>query len=231
MNNIIVAKGLYKTYKSGNVEMEALRGVDLVIPQGSFACITGPSGHGKTTLLHLIGGLDRPTQGEIAIDGHQMSKMKDREIAALRGNKIGFVFQFFNLIQSLTSRENIEAAMMFTGASIKLHRDRARDLLAQVGLSDRGNSKPSELSGGQQQRVAIARALANNPEILLMDEPTGNLDSGNEKEILRLIQSLHSIGKTIVIVTHNPYIAKQADLVISLKDGKRAPPKVPRRIQ
>lgn len=221
MNDIIIkTENLVKTYNNGKVKTHALRGVSLGIPRGSFSCIIGPSGHGKSTLMHLIGGLDRPTEGRVFIDGLDITGLGNGELASLRAKKIGFVFQFFNLLQNLTGEENVEAAMMFSGMDGKAQRKRAKELLSLVGLSEKLNSKPSELSGGQQQRVAIARALANNPDILLMDEPTGNLDSESEAEVLGQIFKLHKEGKTIVIVTHNNEIAKRAEMIFKIRDGK-----------
>lgn len=221
MNDIIIkTENLVKTYNNGKVKTHALRGVSLGIPRGSFSCIIGPSGHGKSTLMHLIGGLDRPTEGRVFIDGLDITGLGNGELASLRAKKIGFVFQFFNLLQNLTGEENVEAAMMFSGMDGKAQRERAKELLSMVGLSEKFNAKPSELSGGQQQRVAIARALANNPDILLMDEPTGNLDSESEADVLDQIFRLHKEGKTIVIVTHNNEIAKRAEMIFKIRDGK-----------
>ncbi len=221
MNNIIVrTENLVKTYNTGKVKIFALKGVSLEIPRGSFSCIVGPSGHGKSTLMHLIGGLDRPTDGAVFIDGENISRFSNSSLAALRARKIGFVFQFFNLLQNLTARENVETAMMFAGTSGKAQIERASELLSVVGLEDKTEAKPSELSGGQQQRVAISRALANDPEILLMDEPTGNLDSESEAEVLDTIFKLHQKRKTVVIVTHNAEIAKKAEKVYTIKDGR-----------
>lgn len=223
MDNIIVKiENLVKTYYSGKVKTFALRGVSLEIPRGTFSCIVGPSGHGKSTLMHLIGGLDRPTDGAVFIDGEDIARLSNSSLAALRAQKIGFVFQFFNLLQNLTAQENVEAAMMFSGTSEKAQKEKAKELLSLVGLENKAHAKPSELSGGQQQRVAIARALANDPEMLLMDEPTGNLDSESEAEVLEAISHLHKKGKTIVIVTHNGEIAKKAEKVFRIKDGRLA---------
>lgn len=221
MNDMIVkTDNLVKTYNSSKVKTFALRGISLEIPRGSFSCIIGPSGHGKSTLMHLIGGLDRPTEGRVFIDGTDISALSSGDLAALRAKKIGFVFQFFNLLQNLTAAENVETAMMFAGSSEKAQKERAGQLLTLVGLGDKAKSKPSEMSGGQQQRVAIARALANDPEILLMDEPTGNLDSESEAEVLDAIFALHREGKTVVIVTHNNEIAKKAERVFEIRDGR-----------
>lgn len=217
---IIKTENLIKTYNTGKVKTFALRGVSLEIPRGSFSCIIGPSGHGKSTLLHLIGGLDRPSEGHVFIDGTDITGLSNSELARLRASKIGFVFQFFNLLPNLTAQENVETAMMFLKINEKTQKERAIKLLSLVGLSEKLSAKPSELSGGQQQRVAIARALANDPEILIMDEPTGNLDSGSEAEVLEAILKLHREGKTVVIATHNHEIAKKAEIVFEIKDGK-----------
>ena len=217
---IIKTRELTKSYMSGDVTTDALRGVTLEIQKGSFTAIVGPSGHGKSTLMHLFGGLDRPTSGEVFLDGTDIGSLDNSELARLRGEKIGFVFQFFNLLQGLTAKENIEVAAMLAGVSEKEQSERAVRLLAQVGLSEKAESKPSQLSGGQQQRVAIARALANDPAILLMDEPTGNLDSAAEAEVMKILQDLHAAGKTVIIVTHNNEIAKKAQHVICVRDGR-----------
>ena len=217
---IIKTENLIKAYNTGRVKTYALRGIGIEIPRGSFSCIIGPSGHGKSTLMHLIGGLDRPTEGRVFIDGADITGMNNSKLAELRAKKIGFVFQFFNLLQNLTAEENVETAMMFSGNRGGMQNGKARELLSLVGLSEKLRAKPSELSGGQQQRVAIARALANDPEILLMDEPTGNLDSESEAEILNQIFKLHKNGKTIVIITHNNEIAKKAEMVLKIKDGR-----------
>jgi len=221
MNKMIIrTENAAKSYTTGTVTTHALRGVTLGIPQGSFTCIVGPSGHGKSTLMHLIGGLDRPTGGAVFLDGCEISRLDSSSMAKLRAEKIGFVFQFFNLLQGLTAAENVEIAMMLAGIPEKEQASRALKLLALVGLADKADAKPSQLSGGQQQRVAIARALANDPAILLMDEPTGNLDSAAEGEVLAILRSLHASGKTIVIVTHNNEIAKTAENIIHVMDGR-----------
>jgi putative ABC transport system ATP-binding protein len=221
MNNMIIqTQNISKTYTSGTVTNHALRYVTLGIPKGSFTCIVGPSGHGKSTLMHLLGGLDRPTEGSVFLDDTEINQLNNSSLAKLRAQKIGFVFQFFNLMQSLTSKENIETAMMLAGIPKKKQAPRALDLLEMVGLAEKTDSKPNQLSGGQQQRVAIARALANDPDILLMDEPTGNLDSVAETGILNILHSQHRQGKTIIIVTHNNEIAKQAEQIINVKDGQ-----------
>ena len=218
---IIRTEDLRKTY-GGNAraKTDALKGVSMEIPGGSLSCIVGPSGHGKSTLLHLIGGLDKPSDGRVYIDGVDISGLSDGKLAEIRAKKIGFVFQFFNLLQSLTALENIQTAMMFNGVSKKEQKEKAERLLALVGLSDKASAKPSELSGGQQQRVSIARALANDPDILLMDEPTGNLDSESEVEVLSHIFDIQKTGKTVVIVTHNNELAKKAELLFEIRDGR-----------
>ena len=223
MNDAIIkTDNLIKTYNSTKVKTYALRGVNLEIPKGSFSCIVGPSGHGKTTLMHLIGGLDRPTEGHVFIDGLEITRLSRNRLAELRAKKIGFVFQFFNLLQNLTAEENVETALMFSETPEKEQKRKARELLSLLGLSDKLRAKPSELSGGQQQRVAIARALANDPEILLMDEPTGNLDTESQAEVLDHVLNLRKKGITIVIVTHNGEIAEKAETVFELRDGRLA---------
>ena len=220
MNNIIRTENLEKFYGKSTVKTHALKGVSLEIPRGSFSCIIGASGHGKSTLMHLIGGLDKPSAGNIFIDSVNISKLNDGKLSELRAKKIGFVFQFFNLLQNLTALENIQTSMMFGKIPAKEQKKKAEQLLELVGLSEKANAKPNELSGGQQQRVSIARALANAPEILLMDEPTGNLDSESEEEVLGHIFDIHKTGKTIVIVTHNNDLTKKADIVFEIRDGK-----------
>ncbi|MBE2888442.1 ABC transporter ATP-binding protein [Geobacter anodireducens] len=219
---IIRTENLTKTYGSGQVTTHALRGVSLEIPRGAFCAIVGPSGHGKSTLMHLVGGLDRPSAGQVAVDGIELAGLANSDLARLRAEKIGFVFQFFNLLGSLTAEENVAAAMMFAGIPEKRQKERARELLELVGLEEKLGALPRQLSGGQQQRVAIARALANDPDILLMDEPTGNLDSAAEAEVLAAVAELHRQGKTVVIVTHNPEIARQAQMVVEIRDGRLA---------
>jgi putative ABC transport system ATP-binding protein len=220
MNNAIIRTvHAAKNYTSGDITTTALKDVSLEIAQGSFTCIIGPSGHGKSTLMHLVGGLDRPTGGTVTIGGVEISRIPNRELARLRGERIGFVFQFFNLLPGLSARENVEVAMMLAGVPEKEQLLRAQSLLAQVGLADKADARPGQLSGGQQQRVAIARALANDPDILLLDEPTGNLDSVAEAEVLDLLQSLHRQGKTVVVVTHSDEVAKRAERIIRVKDG------------
>lgn len=220
MNEMIIRTDkATKRYRSGDLDTDALRGVTMAIPKGSFTCIVGPSGHGKSTLMHLIGGLDRPSDGSVFLGEVEINRLDNNSLAELRSRKIGFVFQFFNLLQGLTAAENIECALMLAGVPASEHRSRAVELLSMVGLADRAGYRPSQLSGGQQQRVAIARALANNPDILLMDEPTGNLDSQAEAEVMDLLMQLNNRGTTVVIVTHNDAIAAKASQVIRVRDG------------
>jgi len=216
---IIQTKDLEKIY-GDKAKTHALKKLNLNIPKGSFSCIVGPSGHGKSTALQIIGGLDRPTSGQVLVDDVDISALNDNELAQIRGQKIGFVFQFFNLLENLNALENIQMAMMFTKTGSKASKKRALELLELVGLADKAGAKPNELSGGQLQRIAIARALANEPDILLMDEPTGNLDSQSEKEIMECILQIHKSGKTVVIVTHSTDIAAQAELLFEIRDGQ-----------
>jgi putative ABC transport system ATP-binding protein len=218
-NWIIRTENLEKTY-GNKVKTHALKGVSIKIPKASFSCIIGPSGHGKSTLLQLIGGLDKPTNGQVFIEGVDISQVSDNKLSEIRGEKIGFVFQTFNLLENLTAKENIQTAMMFGNKNYKSMNNRALELLDMVGLADKASSKPSQLSGGQLQRVAIARSLANDPSILLMDEPTGNLDSQSEEDVMEHILNIHKTGKTIVFVTHSRDIAKKAELVFEIRDGQ-----------
>ena len=223
MSDIIIrTENVEKIYGKGSVKTHALKGVSLEIPKGSFSCIIGPSGHGKSTLMNLLGGLDRPTKGSIIVDGTDITKLSGSALAQMRAEKIGFVFQFFNLLANLTALENVEIAMMFgrSASGRNEQRQKAKELLELVGLPQKANAKPNELSGGQQQRVAIARALANDTDILLLDEPTGNLDSQAEGEVLEHIFKIHKSGKTVLIVTHNNELAKKADILFEVRDGK-----------
>ena len=210
---------LQKTYMLGKVPIEALRGVDLRVEKGDFLAILGPSGSGKSTLLNMIGALDKPTEGKVFIEGVDISTLDDNGLADLR-QKIGFVFQFFNLIPRLTARGNVELPMAIPGLDKKKRRKRAEELLETVGLKERVNHKPAELSGGERQRVAIARALANNPKFLLMDEPTGNIDSETSKEIMELVIRLNKEkGVTTIVITHDQSISSQAKRKVQMLDG------------
>jgi putative ABC transport system ATP-binding protein len=218
MATIVEAVDLKKTYMLGKVPVEALQGVNLKVESGDFLAVLGPSGSGKSTLLNLIGALDKPTAGTLLIDGVDVSTLKDNQLADLR-RRVGFVFQFFNLIPRFTARDNVELSMSIAGMSREERRKNAEELLETVGLKDRMNHKPAELSGGEQQRVAIARALANNPRFLLMDEPTGNIDSKTASEIMRLIKSLNEKGVTIIMVTHDQRLAREAKRTVQMFDG------------
>lgn len=216
---IIRTEKLTKIYENGYSTV-ALQDVDLEIPRGSLSCIMGPSGHGKSTLLHLLGGLDRPTSGKVYLDDLDLTAMDSNRLAELRCRRIGFVFQFFNLLPVLTVLENVEIALMLAGTPPRDQQERARKLLALMGLEDKLRARPNQLSGGQRQRVAVARALANDPDILLMDEPSGNLDSKSEQELLQHIQKVNQQGKTVVIVTHSPTVAAVAQRIYHIRDGK-----------
>jgi putative ABC transport system ATP-binding protein len=216
---IIEALDLKKTYMLGKVPVEALRGVNLQIKAGEFVSILGPSGSGKSTMLNLIGALDKPTSGKLLIDGVDISTLNDNQLAELR-LKIGFVFQFFNLIPRLTARDNVELAMSIADLNKQKRRERAIELLETVGLKERMNHKPAELSGGQQQRVAIARALSNSPKFLLLDEPTGNVDSKTAREVIEIIHKLNiEKGVSIVMVTHDEKLAHEAKRTVRMIDG------------
>jgi putative ABC transport system ATP-binding protein len=219
---LIETVDLWKTYIMGAEEIHALRGVSIQIERGEYVAIMGPSGSGKSTLMNLIGCLDTPSKGSYLLNEKQVSQMNDNELARIRNEDIGFVFQTFNLLPRASALANVELPMVYAGASAKVRRERARASLTAVGLGDRMDHKPNELSGGQRQRVAIARALVNNPSILLADEPTGNLDSATSEEIMALFQRLHADGQTIILVTHEPDIAAHAHRQIMLKDGKVA---------
>jgi putative ABC transport system ATP-binding protein len=215
---VIVTKNLIKTYPMGKIQVEALRGVSLDVRRGEVISIMGPSGSGKSTLINLLGCLDRPTSGEYILDGETVSRLSDNQLAVIRNRKVGFVFQSFNLLPRVSAMENVELPLRYSG--MNHHRQRARQALEAVGLSDRMKHRPSELSGGQQQRVAIARALVNDPAIVMADEPTGNLDSKSGREIMELLLSLNrERGMTVIIVTHDPAIASQTQRVIRLHDG------------
>ena len=219
VTTIVEAVDLKKTYMLGKVPVNALRGVNLKVESGDFLAILGPSGSGKSTLLNLIGALDKPTEGNMLIEGVDVSTLNDNQLADLR-RRIGFVFQFFNLIPRFTARENVELSMAIAALSKADRRKRAEDLLEIVGLRERMNHKPAELSGGEQQRVAIARALANNPKFLLMDEPTGNIDSKTASEIIGLIKGLNEEkAVTIIMVTHDQRLAGQSKRIVQMFDG------------
>jgi len=217
---LIELREVWKTYRMGKVEVHALRGVSLALEEGEFLAVMGPSGSGKSTLMHLMGCLDLPTRGAILFEGADISGLKGAELAEIRGKKIGFVFQTFNLVHTLTALENVELPMVFQGATRSMRRARAAELLERLGLADRLNHRPNELSGGEQQRVAIARALANDPKLVLCDEPTGNLDSATGRSILETLRSLNEEGRTVVLVTHDPEAAAYAKWRVQLRDGQ-----------
>ncbi|MEZ4593976.1 MAG: ABC transporter ATP-binding protein [Chloroflexota bacterium] len=217
---IIVVDNIHKSYLMGKEAVPALRGVSLEIQKGEFVCLMGPSGSGKTTLLNVVGGLDEPSRGHLIVDGQNLVSLNENELARLRLEKMGFIFQNYNLLANFTAQENVEAPMVLANVPRKERQERATKLLERVGLGDRTHHYPSELSGGQQQRVAIARALANNPPILIGDEMTGDLDSETGFAIMRLIKELNEEGMTIVFVTHDPRMAEFAGRTVELQDGK-----------
>lgn len=209
-----------KVYKMGKVDVEALRGIDLEIEEGEYVAVLGPSGSGKSTLMHIIGCLDRPTSGRYYLDGREVSRLSPSQLAEIRNTKVGFVFQSFNLLPHATALENVELPMIYRRMRAKERKKRAKMLLDMLGLGERASHRPSELSGGEQQRVAIARALANDPQILLADEPTGNLDSKSGEEVVKMFDDLWRQGRTIVVVTHDPAVAERAERIVRLLDGR-----------
>ncbi|MGR6923342.1 ABC transporter ATP-binding protein [[Actinomadura] parvosata] len=220
MSAVVKTVNLVKIYQDGAVPVPAVRGVDLQVEPGEFVAIMGPSGSGKSTLVHMLGGLDARTSGEIWLDGKRVDTLSESAWALLRRKKIGFVFQFFNLVANMTVGDNVELPALLAGASPKVARERRESLLAALNLTDRADAAPAQLSGGEQQRVALARALANEPSLLLADEPTGNLDSRNTRDVLRLLSEVHKEGQTIVMVTHDARVASLADRLVSLFDGE-----------
>ncbi|HEY3717375.1 MAG TPA: ABC transporter ATP-binding protein [Jatrophihabitantaceae bacterium] len=216
---VIELDAVRKVYSTGAMEVEALRGVSLSIEQGEYVAIMGPSGSGKSTLMHILGCLDVPTSGEYRLAGEDVGAMDEIDLAEVRNRRIGFVFQQFNLLASLTAQRNVELPLSYAGVSRERRRRRAREALERVGLGDRVEHRPGELSGGQQQRVAVARALVTDPALLLADEPTGNLDSTASEDVLRLFDELHRQGRTVVLITHEAEIAEHAARVIRIRDG------------
>jgi putative ABC transport system ATP-binding protein len=217
---VISLRDVHKVYRSGSLEVEALRGVSLDITPGEFVAVMGPSGSGKSTLMHILGCLDVPTSGSFHLAGDDVSAMSEDELADIRNRRIGFVFQQFNLLPSLSAWRNVELPLAYAGVHRHERRRRAVAALEQVGLGDRVEHRPGELSGGQQQRVAFARALVTEPALILADEPTGNLDSVSTTDVLALLAELHSAGRTIVLITHEPDVAAQAKRVVRLRDGQ-----------
>ena len=218
---VIKLEDVWKVYQLGKVELVALKGVNLDVNRGAFVTIMGPSGSGKSTLLNVIGALDVPTKGKVYLKGQDISKMSESQLSQLRGKTIGFVFQEFNLLPNLDALENVTLPMVFQGSSLEERNKRGKELLVSVGLGDRIYHQPAELSGGERQRVAIARAFANNPEMVIADEPTGNLDSVTGKKIMEVLTDFHKKeGKTIVVVTHDPHIADYSEEIVNIKDGQ-----------
>ena len=223
MNDLVIQiRDLERSYVMGAETVHALRGVSLEIRRNEYVAIMGPSGSGKSTMMNLIGCLDTPSQGEYWLNGQEVSRMPDDALARVRNREIGFVFQTFNLLPRASALANVELPLVYAGVSARVRRERARTALTRVALGDRMDHRPNELSGGQRQRVAIARALVNEPAILLADEPTGNLDSTTSEEIMKVFESLHRQGQTIIMVTHEPDIAAHAERVIVLRDGRVA---------
>jgi putative ABC transport system ATP-binding protein len=217
--HLISMSQVRKAYTTGKVTFEALKGVDFHVNKGEFVAIVGPSGSGKSTMMNIIGCLDIPTDGEYKLDGVMVNTLNSNQLADIRNQKIGFVFQAFNLLPYATAYENIEVPLLFAKANGKQRRDRIMELLNRVGLAEKINNKPTEMSGGEMQRVAIARALANDPEVILADEPTGNLDTASGKGIVDLFHEMWKAGKTIIIITHDMNIARQTSRILKLKDG------------
>jgi len=219
VEKLVILRGITKTYKTGNVASQILKGIDLEVEEKEFLAIMGVSGSGKSTLLNIIGLLDKPDSGTYILDGQEVSKLSKNELAYIRNRKIGFVFQAFHLVPWATALENVLMPLLYRGSFKKEDEDRALQLLTRLGLEKRINAKPSELSGGEQQRVAIARALITKPKLLLADEPTGNLDSKSSQEVMKIFKELNEEGLTIIMVTHDPEIAKFAQKIKIIKDG------------
>lgn len=218
--SLITIRGLRKSYQMGREQVHALDGVDLQIRSGSFTAVMGPSGSGKSTLLYLLGGLDRPTAGQIQVNGQGIETLDENALATYRRRTVGFIFQAFNLIPTLTALENVAFPMRFAQIPRRERQIRAYELLKRVGLGDRLHHKPTELSGGQQQRVAVARALVNNPQLILADEPTGNLDTTSGHSIMQLLAELHQTGRTVLVVTHDPRMMAYATETVHMLDGR-----------
>lgn len=217
---VIKTEHLSKTYLMGDVKVAALQDVNIHIGEGEFVAIMGPSGSGKSTLMNILGALDVPSSGQYRLKGQEVSRLSDNRLAEIRNRQIGFIFQSFNLLPRLSALDNVLRPLIFRGMGVGDRLARAREALEQVGLADRMKHRPAQLSGGQQQRVAVARAIAGDPSIILADEPTGNLDSASGLEVMAMLRKLHSRGKTVVLITHNPAAARQASRCISLQDGR-----------
>lgn len=219
MQEIIKIQGIKKYYRVGNQEVKALDGVDLTIYKNEYVAIMGPSGSGKSTMMNILGCLDSPTGGTYILNGTDVSKMNDNDLAVVRNKEIGFIFQSFNLLPRYTALDNVALPLIYSGESKRMREERAKESLMSVDLGDRMHHKPNELSGGQRQRVAVARALINKPSIILADEPTGNLDSKTSVDIMKLFEEIHKQGNTIIVVTHEEEIARHAKRIIRLRDG------------
>jgi len=217
--DVIRMEQIRKVYDTGKVKVEALRGIDLLIGKGEFVAIVGPSGSGKSTLMNLVGCLDTPTSGSYLLGGTSVGTLDRNQLAEVRNKRVGFVFQSFNLLPQITAFENIEMPLLFGQVGKRQRQERVKELLNRVGLADRGEHRPTELSGGQMQRVAIARALSMDPDVLLADEPTGNLDTSSGGDIMGLFEELWSQGRTVLVITHDPALAKRAGRVVEVRDG------------
>ena len=217
---VIAMSGITKVYDTGKVRVEALKEVDLDVAPGEFLAVVGPSGSGKSTLMNLLGCLDTPSAGTYALRGREVAGLDRNELARIRNERVGFVFQNFNLLPQITSFENVEMPLLFGGVARKERHERVRDLLAKVGLEDRMDHRPTELSGGQMQRVAVARALAMNPDVLLADEPTGNLDTSSGGDVMSLMEELWRQGRTLIVITHDMALARRAGRVVEIRDGR-----------
>jgi putative ABC transport system ATP-binding protein len=219
---LIELGGIWKTYDAGEVAVDALRGIDLVVERGEYVAIMGPSGSGKSTLMHILGCLDSPTKGSYRLDGEEVSNLSAGRLAVVRNRFIGFVFQSYNLLPRASLLRNVELPLLYGGLEREQRRTRAQQMLDQVGLGDRGKSRPNQLSGGQRQRAAIARALVTEPALLLADEPTGNLDQATGGEVMDIFDALNGCGQTVIVVTHDPQVAAHAHRIVRIVDGKIA---------
>jgi putative ABC transport system ATP-binding protein len=220
MTALVETRDLVKAYDTGGPPVSALNGVDLTVHRGEFVAVMGPSGCGKSTLLNLVAGLDRPSAGEVWFDGKRIDRLSETALARLRRRRVGFIFQFFNLLPTLSAEANVELPLLLAGVSRGKARRNSSQLLEDLGIGDKGKSAPSRLSGGQQQRVALARALANQPDLVVGDEPTGSLDSGSARDVMGLLRAAHARGQTLLLATHDARVAAAADRVVALRDGR-----------